>query len=363
MRLLYSILYVLSYFCSSLELWDCDIPYKIDKYVDRNIVYTAKNIINHVTDFNLVEYTNQVDYISIEKDTNYCMANIGKLPGKNRIGLIDTCGVVDLIHEIFHVVGIDHEQQRHDRDNYIEIYKDNIVENQVYNFDIIGYSDVLNVFDYNYESLMHYSVYSLTKNNLPVMKILNQTVFETVFIGQNFKVSEGDIRKINYLASLKNCISKSKPPLCSTDDLFFFSGNDFNVGNRLNTYFVKNSDTLYFSEYRKSVFLLLNYFGFNIIFEDFNIKAFNYGVSTNWYIKDKNLNTFYYVPNSKLSLRECESTTRKYVFNMESLLIYFIFYMLIPLVILVILCVFCKCYYKNLGKILDRRRKRNNMPL
>jgi hypothetical protein len=210
---------------------------------------------------------------------------------------------------------------------------------------------------------MHYNPYSFTTNNLPTMEIVNQTVYETIFVGQNFKVSEGDIKKMNYLASLKNCTNKSKPPICSTDDLYFFTGNNFNIGNRLNTYFVKNSDVLYFSEYRDSVFLLLNYFGFNIIFENFNLKAYNYGGSNGWYIKDKNINTFYYVSNSNLSQRECENTTRKYVFKKESLLIYFIFYMVIPLVVLLLSCIFCRCYNKNINKILNRRRKRNNTAL
>lgn len=100
-----------------------------------------------------------------------------------------------IMHELGHLIGFYHEQQRPDRNNYIQILSNNIVpslmhEFQMYNFTTYG--------DYDFDSIMHYP---LNINTLPnatggAMIILpNVTVPEDVEIGRRHTLSAGDYRK------------------------------------------------------------------------------------------------------------------------------------------------------------------------
>ena len=344
--LLIYFLFIIPTFCSNY--WNCNIPYKMGSYNNIEVITKAKSVINRITNWNLVEYTNETDYIVVNSG-KYCSGNYGKVSGQNIITMDDNCGIINFIHEFFHLLGFEHEHNRYDRDNYITIHKENIEDSLLSNFYKINYKDIFFNYSYDYESIMHYGVFSLTKNNLQTMSILNDDVLNNIYIGQTFKVSEIDIEKVNYLASLIDCPYKSLKPFCSTDDLLFFSGNTINLENRINTYFVKHSYGLYFSEYRNNVFLLVNYFNFNIIFIDYTVQAYKFNsdiISNNWNIKSKATNSFYSIENSKMSNRECNETiSREYVFNNYSILIYFIIYFIIPLSLLLFLCLIVKLFF------------------
>lgn len=58
-----------------------------------------------------------------------------------------------VIHELMHAIGQMHEQQRSDRDNYIEILYDNVPADQRRNFDK---EDTLDRTPYDVESILQY---------------------------------------------------------------------------------------------------------------------------------------------------------------------------------------------------------------
>merc|ERR1719474_2252139 len=66
-----------------------------------------------------------------------------------------------ILHEIGHSIGLDHEQNRPDRNSYVTINWDNIEKGQEYNFErrTSKTVDSLNT-TYDYLSTMHYSRYA-----------------------------------------------------------------------------------------------------------------------------------------------------------------------------------------------------------
>ena len=103
-----------------------------------------------------------------------------------------------LLHEFGHVIGLEHEQSRHDRDQYVEIYSDNIKDGVGHNFRRI--SSYKKNTSYDYYSIMHYPVreYAKNKNNFTI-RIRNPENVDIESIGLSRKLSDDDIAWVNTL--------------------------------------------------------------------------------------------------------------------------------------------------------------------
>ncbi|RDW66418.1 metalloendopeptidase [Coleophoma cylindrospora] len=78
-------------------------------------------------------------------------------------------------HEIGHLIGLAHEQQRPDRDQYVRVLTNRIDPNFLDQFDILPWIDTSLPFDYN--SIMMYSNTAFSKNNKPTIESLtNQEI-------------------------------------------------------------------------------------------------------------------------------------------------------------------------------------------
>nr|VZI50833.1 unnamed protein product [Spirometra erinaceieuropaei] len=110
-----------------------------------------------------------------------------------------------VMHELGHVMGFWHEQSRPDRDDYVEIFEENIEDTKLFNYDKKG-TDVIDSLGepYDYYSIMHYHDAAFIKPDK------NQTMRPTKCcpnpkIGHAITPSVGDIRQANKLYNCPSC--------------------------------------------------------------------------------------------------------------------------------------------------------------
>ena len=85
-----------------------------------------------------------------------CWSQVGKQNGTQKLQLSPGCNSTRVIqHELFHSMGIYHEQSRPDRDNFIEIHKKCIEYGKEHNFKKQNNSYTYGL-EYNPKSIMHY---------------------------------------------------------------------------------------------------------------------------------------------------------------------------------------------------------------
>lgn len=143
------------------------VPYTMSDYFPSSQTHTAiSNAMAHI------EANSGVKFIPRNGHTNYvqfvphskCASPIGMQGGRQTIKLGEHCQttkthhVSAIVHEILHALGFYHMQSRADRDNYITVNYDNIVDDREHNFDKLSFSDpsVVHMGNYDLTSIMHY---------------------------------------------------------------------------------------------------------------------------------------------------------------------------------------------------------------
>lgn len=110
------------------------------------------------TPIRLIPRNGEAAYVRVRRgtDARVCTANVGWFSGESNITLPDNCSIGNIVHEIGHTVGLFHEQQRRDRDSFVEILYPNITAEFASNFEKIRIDAGRDVGSYNYASIMHY---------------------------------------------------------------------------------------------------------------------------------------------------------------------------------------------------------------
>ncbi|XP_041952289.1 meprin A subunit alpha [Alosa sapidissima] len=180
--------------------WKFPIPYILTDSLELN----AKGVILQA--FEMYRLKSCVDFKPYEGESTYlsftkldgCWSFVGDFgTGQNlSIGArCDTRAIVE--HELLHALGFYHEQSRSDRDDYVKIHWDQILEGKEHNFN--KYEDDfitdLNT-PYDYESIMHYRPLSFNKDpNIPTITTAIPA-FNNV-IGQRLDFSAVDLERLN----------------------------------------------------------------------------------------------------------------------------------------------------------------------
>ncbi|CAF2047991.1 unnamed protein product [Rotaria magnacalcarata] len=125
---------------------------------------------------------NRIEVYMHEKDTK---SYVGMIGGMQKLWLANWAKKHDVIHELMHALGFNHEHQRKDRDNHVVVFADCVPEHHI-NY---GYlNSAIDHGEYDYESIMHYptSTRMQRRDGKPMMT-------------QNARLSHGDIRALNTL--------------------------------------------------------------------------------------------------------------------------------------------------------------------
>merc|ERR1712137_936339 len=101
------------------------------------------------------------------------------------------------MHEIGHSIGLFHEQSRPDRDRYVTILYQNIVERAKFNFNKLSTSRIdSRGSPYDYDSMMHYGGTFFSKDRRRLYTIRAKNSRDQQRIGQRNGFSREDINQI-----------------------------------------------------------------------------------------------------------------------------------------------------------------------
>ncbi|MGH4021715.1 MAG: M12 family metallopeptidase [Pseudonocardiaceae bacterium] len=183
------------------NLW----PEGIVPYVVHPDLPNRQRVTQAITEWNsldipvaLVPRENQRNYVEFVA-AEYSSSRRGCIGGHQKINLSPGFSAGVVLHEIGHAVGLAHEHNRPDRDQYVErICLENIVPDTLAYFQPRPDDDA-QLGDYDFESIMHYSQMAFSRNRGRTIAPRMEKVTPGVIIGQRQRLSEGDIRRLNHL--------------------------------------------------------------------------------------------------------------------------------------------------------------------
>lgn len=199
------------------------VPVEFDPTIQgsyRDIFFAACQVWADKTPIRCVLRTNESNYLYVTDDTpNACHTQVGAGYGGRRTLNFsqDWCwqNRPGVVHEIGHVLGLMHEHQRPDRDQYIQINTQNILSGFVFAFDKFQTAGVEQS-NYDFESIMHYHAWSYAKVPGGAL-IANATmiakppyVAKTSTMGYATTVSLGDIGVINWMYPVPTIVNTGR---------------------------------------------------------------------------------------------------------------------------------------------------------
>ncbi len=112
-----------------------------------------------------VQRTNESDWIRFVQTTNaWSSSKVGRRGGRQDIEVGAGAAVSTLIHEIGHAISLRHEHQRPDRDAFVRVHEDRVIDGKLHNFKKLSGTSNSTWGAYDYTSRMHYGSGSFARN-------------------------------------------------------------------------------------------------------------------------------------------------------------------------------------------------------
>ncbi|XP_015279884.1 PREDICTED: meprin A subunit alpha-like, partial [Gekko japonicus] len=184
--------------------WNLPIPYIMGSTLDLNtkgVILQAFEMFRLKSCIDFKPYEGEKSYLQFEK-LDGCWSFVGDFKTGQNVSIGPRCEYKDTVeHEVLHALGFYHEQSRSDRDDYVNIWWNEVIEGQTHNFN--KYDDTfitdLNT-PYDYESVMHYGPYSFNKNSSIPTITAKIPAFNDI-IGQSQDMSRIDLQRLNQMYS------------------------------------------------------------------------------------------------------------------------------------------------------------------
>lgn len=187
------------------QLWvDGIIPFQIDTALAQHSVIAIENAISHWNQVSGITFMPMrevslakgvlADSVLFKKNDG-CASWVGRQGGQQEVWVGANCSTGSIMHEIGHVLGLEHEHTRPDRDQYIDIHWENITPDKTHNFDVARAGAKI-LGEYDYGSIMHYGRYNFSRSGEPTITPLSG---EIKGIGQRGAPSQGDLDAVAQL--------------------------------------------------------------------------------------------------------------------------------------------------------------------
>ncbi|XP_021959526.1 zinc metalloproteinase nas-8 [Folsomia candida] len=142
------------------------------------------------------------DYVEITPEDGtsyYCYSYVGRQGGRQFMKMYGEClRHAAMVHELGHVIGFNHEQQRPDRDDFITVHLENVDPAYHYTYDKFSSAQVNNMgTPYDYSSVMHYPFFAFAKTydeSRPAMTLKDGSI--NAIRREAEKLSPVDIKKV-----------------------------------------------------------------------------------------------------------------------------------------------------------------------
>ncbi|KAM3603085.1 uncharacterized protein V6R79_016233 [Siganus canaliculatus] len=242
--------------------WEFPIPYILGDDLDLNAkgcIYQALEMYRLKSCIDFKPYEGEKTYIKFVKSGG-CFSSVGDQQTGQILSLGTGCDHKAIVeHELLHALGFYHEQSRTDRDDYVDIWLDQVTPGLEHNFN--KYNDDY-ITDqntpYDYESVMHYRPFAFNVDpNIPTITTKIPEFYNV--IGQYRDFSELDTLRLNRmyncsgpLTLLDQCTFESAS-ICGMiqsstddDDWVYTKGTE---GSEDHTHLGKCSDSGYFMHF------------------------------------------------------------------------------------------------------------------
>lgn len=173
-----------------------------DYEIFKKTVDSAINKISSRTSIQFVEREGQTEFLDLKVSTRN-RSPYGRTQGSsNAVEILNYNNTGNIIHQIMHSLGINHEQSRPDRDLYISINTSGLATEDINNFNIDPTMAAYGAFDYG--SIMMYQPSDLSR---PISDAYGRPTFTSVitrldnnpFVPQRTELSAVDYAGINQL--------------------------------------------------------------------------------------------------------------------------------------------------------------------